>query len=1280
MPGIFPVVGSLDMVHLSEELADFLRIPSGKPFVSDVVIVDGKGTSNWLTHALVRGGKMQVQLNAQLLNSRRVGGWLASVIGTAELARLKGEEPQPVGHNAADHLAGLPTAIYDLLADEVALPAELDAWVKFRGEPQKDGGAVLWDLSQRIANHFRELLRNDPDWIEKVRQPSFAHDRWSALWSLVEARLRASLSRRLGLPPEEVMLHEVDVLRRLSISEQAVDAVRDALPGRIAMFSTGDVSTTLVRILMCLQGKVEVRLFHLEPSADYLKHIDKKRSAGAAFLDSSKKFFELQQDKLIRLLDKDGAGERAAVQPRSASLLASLQYSVSDFEDADFSHEGFQSERDGSVSIHRCHGVWREAEVLRDQLLKAFEENKELKQGDVLILSPDPEAFAPVLEAVLGQRAIKGPGKDGEIRGFGFATAGMYGIRRSPVGAMVDALLKLPKGRLTSLDVLNFLSLEAVQSHHGWDESQLEEIEKWFRDAPYHWGLDMSHRTAVVRTGLLAEATEEQPELIDLGTLEDFLRRLSLGTAFGEEIPIAPIAGEMPLRRVDGQQDMQLAAEIIRVLELIHAWVSFSTKAGHASESTLSLTRRKMVLDSASAESSYAEWDQSLGWLPAFKRVFNALRPQGAEYALECRSLFQSLGGLARRFSEGGAGDREVSYDLFLALMDEHCSFESSAGQFMSGNVTLAPLRSTSIHPAKVIALVGMNDGAFPRRSSGLGPEIYAGEDNVFARRAQECREDTSMHAFLLAVMAAQERLIVTFDGYLGADGAAANAAYPVEMLRRSLRKLTDGAFKVTGHAIMSYLPVGLAKGDVPARWTFDRESMEVSKLIGKVAFPVLSPAVIAEPKELTLSEWARFWESPPREALRRLGVRVPYQGKVLRVEEPLQADGPTEKLASDWVKEYVSQRRRHGPPKVITQEEVSPLAERSGMFPPGMAGQILLEQLLNEQNLGEAQIKEEIRTFVGRLLLRPDVSLEADPELSSERRLVYVHPDSSTLAVGVVERFYPDSEVIKWLCVLPKLAVERNIKLTRLFICGLKKPNDSDDPIAVGVTAEAEVSSAEEATEAENGTGESAEGPVVVAEIKVPLDKKLCDLEGADNTAILSKLEALVSLVVDAETPVMPRTMWAGVSGVMTKARKGRKARSQSTSADLLGGGGFSQSDAKDQRARVFIPEKFGFDEFNAAIDALLGCSEGATTHWKYYGFKQVNPYLNTIENVALAAAKKEKKAIRDREKEVEAAKKKEERELKKAADAAKKALSGKPSMKGKSKDNPNPTEPDAE
>ena len=1192
MPGKFPVVSSLDLTILARELAAFLRTPTGRPFCSDVVIVDGKGTSNWLTHALVREGGMKVQLNAQLLNSRRVGGWLASVIGSDAAARAKGEASQPIGYNSPDSLSGLPTVIYDILIDDRNLSGALAEWGKFRGEPKIDGGVVLWELSRRISAHFRELVRNDPLWITRVRNGAVSPDRWSVLWSLADAKLRQVQADRLHIAPEDFMLHEVDVLRRLERDPDARAAVSAALPGRIALFSTGDVSTTLVNILMQLYGDVEVRLFHLEPSRDFLEHIDGQRSPGAAFLASTKKYFELQQDKLIDLLDKgdDKADEEGpgcvpslVGRPR-VSLLESLKYSIDQFEQADFSHGKFDPSADGSVSLHRCHGVWREAEVLRDQLLKAFADDPELKQGDVLILSPDPEAFAPALEAVLGQRAIRPPGKDGEIRGFGFSTAGMYGIRRSPVGAMVDGLLQLPRGRLTALDVLNFLSLEAVRSHHGWDESQMEEVEKWFRDAPYNWGLDMGHRTAVVRLGLSAEQTDADPAMKDLGTLSDFLYRLSLGTAFGEEIPDKPIAGQMPLRRVDGQQDMQLAAEVIRILELLQAWVAFAIRGEPKAAATLTLTTREMVLDKASATAPYSEWHGNLGWLPAFRRVFNALRPQGPEYALECRALFKSLSGLSRRFSDGGAEDRRVSYQLFISLMEEHCSFETNAGQFMSGNVTLAPLRSTSIHPAKIIALMGMNDGAFPRRSGGLGPEIYGGKEKVHARRAQECMEETSMHAFLLAVLAAQKRLMVTFDGYLGADGAAANAAYPVEMLRRSLRGLTRNSFAVTGHSIMSYLPVALAKGDVPSPWTFDEAAVSVSKVLGSAVFPVLAPKAIPEPEKMTLAEWARFWDSPPREVLRRLGVRVPYQGKVLRVEEPLQVDAPTERQAADWVKSLTGQRRRKDPQAPIMINDVSPLAKLSGMFPPGDQGTDLLKFLLRQENLGEAKVIKEIEEFVQTITGEDKVALEEISDFSLPKRRVYIHAATGTMAVGVFERLYPDSEVLKWLCVLPRLAKERGIVLSKLFICGL-------------------------------GKLKKAEGKITLAEgDEVPLEVKLCLLDAVDLPKALKHLEGLVRSAASEDAPTMPRTMWAGLSEVMEKAAKGKSIRSRATSADLLGGDEFSRADADDQRARVFIPEKFEFERFNASIDVLLGADTGAMTSWTYLSANPIKAYLKAF------------------------------------------------------------------
>lgn len=1238
MAGLFPVIGSLDLTLLAGRLAAFLSRPTGRPFTSDVVIVDGKGTSNWLTHALVRDGGMRVQLNAQLMNSRRVGGWLAAVIAADEVARSKGERPRPLGHAFADHLSGLPTAIYDILAAEEGLPAGLEEWGKFCGDPATDGGAVLWDLSNRVANHFRELLRNDPEWIIKVKADTVVPDRWSVLWSLAEAKLRKGLAERMRMDPSQVMLHEVDVLIRLKHDRAAVKAVCEALPGRISMFSTGDVATTLIQILMQLQGGVEVCLFHLEPSRNYLKHIDARRSAGAAFLDSSKRFFELQQEKLIDLLDKDVGDEPELTTPAGSTLLSSLQHAIRCFEDDTIVHHAYESDHDRSVGIHRCHGIWREAEVLRDQLLKAFEENPQLRQGDVLILSPDPEAYAPALEAVLGQRAVRGPGKDGEIRGFGFTTAGMYGIRRSPVGAMVDALLKLPKGRVTSLDVLNFLSLEAVQSHHGWDESQLEEVEKWFRDAPFNWGLDQDHRKAVVRKGLPQETTDGDPAVLDLGSLKDFLCRLSLGTAFGEEIPEYTIAGQMPLRRVDGQQDMQLAAEVIRILELLQAWIDFAARTGSAGPTTLELTQRKMILDEAGPAAPYGEWGQKLGWLPAFKRVFNALRPQGAAYALECRTLFKSLCGLARRFSEGGAKDREVSYELFLSLMEEHCSFESSAGQFMSGNVTLAPLRSTSVHPAKVIALMGMSDGAFPRRSGGLGPEVYAGVEKVFARRAQECREDTSMHAFLLAVLAAQERLFITFDGYLGADGAPANAAYPVEMLRRALRGLTMGKFSVTGHAIMSYLPVALAKGDTPCAWTFDKDAVSVSRVLGKETFPVLVPKAVPNPEKLTLAEWARFWDSPPREVLRRLGVRVPYQGKVLRVEEPLQVDGPTERLAAEWVKALTDQRRRVDPKASLDLGRVQPLAEHSGMFPPGDAGKDLLSFLLLQENEGEREVVGVIQDFVQTIDDSPESSLEEVPELCSQKRKVFVHPGTKVMAVGVFERMYPDSEVIKWLCVLPRLARERGLDLDKLLVCGLKKAESKGGKVSVPVAGE------------------------------IPVEKKLCMLTNVDRAHVLEKLESLMRDAASADTPVMPRTMWAGMSEVMEKSVEGKRIRSRATSADLLGGDEFSRADADDQRARVFIPEKFDFDVFNSTLDNLLGADQGGVSGWTYRGSRDTDGFLKPFKAAKAQAKKDQEKQDRAKQREATQALKQKEKDSAAAQKAADK-LAGKPSVTKKAR-----------
>ena len=57
---------------------------------------------------------------------------------------------------------------------------------------------------------------------------------------------------------------------------------------------------------------------------------------------------------------------------------------------------------DGSIEVHSCHGRARQVEVLRDAILHALEEDPTLEPRDVIVMCPDIEAFAPLIQATFG--------------------------------------------------------------------------------------------------------------------------------------------------------------------------------------------------------------------------------------------------------------------------------------------------------------------------------------------------------------------------------------------------------------------------------------------------------------------------------------------------------------------------------------------------------------------------------------------------------------------------------------------------------------------------------------------------------------------------------------------------------------------------------------------------------------------------------------------------------------------------------------------------------------
>ena len=60
---------------------------------------------------------------------------------------------------------------------------------------------------------------------------------------------------------------------------------------------------------------------------------------------------------------------------------------------------------DRSVQIHACHGRARQVEVLREAILHRLADDPTLEPRDVIVMCPDIETFAPLIQATFGTRA-----------------------------------------------------------------------------------------------------------------------------------------------------------------------------------------------------------------------------------------------------------------------------------------------------------------------------------------------------------------------------------------------------------------------------------------------------------------------------------------------------------------------------------------------------------------------------------------------------------------------------------------------------------------------------------------------------------------------------------------------------------------------------------------------------------------------------------------------------------------------------------------------------------
>lgn len=873
--------------NLADRLAATIASPLASPFAEEIVVVQSNGMARWLCLHLAR--ELGVCANIRF-------PFPASFIW--EMYRKVLDE---VPETSAFDAAVLTWRLMDQLRVLEDTPTFKPLQDYLRGEDLR-----CYELAARIADNYDQYLVYRPDWIARWESGSDEH--WQAeLW------------RRLTA---DGGVHRAHLRQRFLDTLDAETAARAELPSRVSFVGISALPPAYLDILSRLAEFTDVHLFLLNPCREYWGDIVAEREVArlGAEVDPEQLYLEVGNPLLASLgkLGRDFIdliqGYPAQVvedfrEPAGEGLLHCLQSDILNLRtrgDGDFPKTPLRSS-DRSVQVHACHSPMREVEVLYDQLLALFHADPDLQPSAVVVMTPDIEVYAPLVEAVFataeGDRYIP----------FSIADRGLRA--ESPIVEVFFALLDLHGSRFDANRVLALLENEAVRRRFGFLEGDLAPLQRWVRETGIRWGLDAHNRAA-----------------LDLPALQEHTWRLGLDRLLlGYALPggnARLLADILPYDEVEGA-DAQIMGRLHSFAEAV-----FQLDADLAGRQPLS------------------NWSDTLGDL--LERFLDPLD----EEEVPVQVIRNALEAMAQSAEQ--AGFREpVSLEVAESWLRRHLDQPEGLGHFISGGVTfctLVPMRSI---PFQVVCLIGMNSDSYPRPYRRLGFDLMARH----FRRGDRSRRKDDRYLFLESLLSARRCLYLSYVG----NDIRDNSVIPPSVLVSELLDVIGRGFYsedgedsnpvdqiVTRHPLQAFSRRYFVRGE--RLFSYSEELREAALRAGRGG--VAPTAFIAEPLSAPSEEWRtvdlsrliRFFANPTRYLLRyRMGIHLTEGEGGLPTREPFILDP----IEEQRLREDLLSLRLSGE----FGDQALAILRAGGKLPHGQVGENLFERE-----------RADVERFAGRL------------------------------------------------------------------------------------------------------------------------------------------------------------------------------------------------------------------------------------------------------------------------------------------------------------------------
>lgn len=852
------------------------REPLDNPFQQEVVLVQSPGMAQWL----------QMQLAQQFSIAANIEFPLPATFIWDMFTRVLPGIPKESAFSKDAMTWKLMWLLPDLLENPVF--SSMKRYLSDDEDKRK-----IHQLAARVADLFDQYLVYRPEWLDSWERGQLIENldeaqQWQALLWVELTRYTRQL--------EQPEWHRANLYQRFIRTLHESETCPAGLPKRVFICGISALPPVYLQALQALgkhidihlmftnpcryfwgdiqdyaflaklhsrkrrhyRESIELNLFRNPEQAEQLFNADGEQDLTNPLLAS---WGRLGRDHMFLLSQVDDIQEvHAFVDIEPDNLLQGIQHDILELEDhavigtspETLAHSGGKrllALSDRSLSLHVCHSPQREVEVLQDSLLGLLAANPELTPRDIIVMVADIDSYTPYIQATFGNAS-------GE-RYLPFAISDRKASQAHPALQAFITLLDLPQSRFTSEQVLALLEVPALANKFGIAEDNLRRLRHWVGESGIRWGLDDDN----VRE-LSLPATGQH-------TWHFGLTRMLLGYAM--DSTAGDWQGVLPYDESSG-----LAAEL----------------AGQLADMLMQLSQWRQRLSEPRVLSE---------WLPLCRQLLDTFfEPDNDTEAVLVliEQQWQKVisYGIAAQYPD------RVPLNLLRDDLAGRLDNERISQRFLAGPInfcTLMPMRSI---PFKVVCLLGMNDGVYPRTLPPLGFDLMAKQ----VRRGDRSRRDDDRYLFLEALISAQQQLYISYIGRSIQDNSK---RYPSVLVSELIEYISqsyclpgdewlsadDSAGRVIEHLLcwhprMPFSPENFIKNSelqsYAAEWLPSAESK------GQ-AHPEFNKVLAPEPlSEVTLDELIRFYRHPVRAFFQlRLGVNFVIEETELSDEEPFTLD-----------------------------------------------------------------------------------------------------------------------------------------------------------------------------------------------------------------------------------------------------------------------------------------------------------------------------------------------------------------------------------------------------